>query len=241
MTDFTDHLRTDPDPVTPQELATFMRQLGAMLDAGVEVLRALRVATQQSGSPTLAAASQDVARLLGDGQEFHQALLTHPELFDPFCIEMARQGEHDGTLGRALLAVSDYLDHMPAPVPAAAALTSAPGLTTPPPPTAGVVLRTLGAGAVSLALLWGLSTAAPHLLPPEWLGPAAALAAGVCLLYGGSLLRGAAPSVPVQAVPEPPKLPPKSPERKQAETEAVVRNAVLEQDEARESAGLRES
>src|SRR3712207_1102793 len=103
--------QTSPDAVTTAELAQFTRQLGAMLAADVSVLRALSIASRHSGNDRLVAVAQDIALVLTDGREFHQAVSRHPELFDSFYVEMARQGEADGVLGQALLSVADYLDH----------------------------------------------------------------------------------------------------------------------------------
>src|SRR5436309_2546740 len=97
--------------IKPAELAVFTRQLGAMLEAGVNILRALRISSQYTGNAQLVDVAQAVSRYLGDGKEFHQAISRHPNVFDPFYVEMARQGEADGGLGPALLAVADYLDH----------------------------------------------------------------------------------------------------------------------------------
>src|SRR5690349_16195119 len=85
-------VEVEPTQVTATELASFTRQLGAMLDAGVNVLRALRIASQHTGNSALVEVARDVARRLEDGREFYQAIAPHPETFSPFFVEMARQG-----------------------------------------------------------------------------------------------------------------------------------------------------
>src|SRR5439155_2876761 len=99
--------------VSPEELERFTRQLGVLLSTGVDMLRALDVAAQQSGSARLVATARTIAALMTDGREFHTALARHPDLFSVFYVQMARQGEADGVLGEALLAVADYLAREP--------------------------------------------------------------------------------------------------------------------------------
>src|SRR5438105_12357877 len=151
--------------VTPAELASFTRQLGAVLDADVDVLRALRIASEHTGSAQLVEIARQLARYLEDGQELHQAIARLPGLFDPFYVEMTRQGEADGVLGKALLAVADYLDRL-------VDLAQRPngGLsvqsTAPPGSDAGVAaatMSTLGVLAFGAGGLWALAAARPRL------------------------------------------------------------------------------
>lgn len=215
--------------VTPADLATFTRQLGAMLDAGIDVLRALRIASEHSGHKVLIAASRDIRKGLEDGREFHDAIISHPDLFDAFYVEMARQGEKDGLLGRALLSVADYLDRL---AQSGASVASAGGASQSAAPPVLIILVILGVQALGAAVLWGIAAAQPEALPASWLPPLAALWAGVCLLSGAWVLyrlRHSQPEVPVAVVPPPAPLPPKSVPRKVAETEGIVRSALQEQ------------
>jgi len=142
------------------ELAQFTRQLGAMLQAGIDILRALEVASRQSGNPRLIQVSRDLRETLADGRLFADAAGRYPEIFSPFYIQMTRQGERDGVLGPALLSLADYLDQElqrgPASGGGGAAASS----------LASVLLllcglASLGAAAMVLAgqtLAWGAST-----------------------------------------------------------------------------------
>lgn len=227
---------TDESRVTTIELALFTRQLGAMLDQGVDVLRALRIASQHSRNPILISASKDIGERLSNGREFYEALGPYPQLFDPFYVEMARQGETDGLLGKALLSVADYLDQVSArsvtetAIPAAAAPTS-------PAAVAGLTMTILGVQALGAAALWAIATARPEILSLQWTGPLAAFWCAFCLLSGSWVLGNIRRNQPTPAAapPKPAPLPPKTTARKTAETEAVVRNALMEQDEEREA------
>jgi hypothetical protein len=223
--------------VRAADLATFTRQLGAMLDAGVDVLRALRIASEHSGNETLIAAARDIRLHLEDGREFHEAAASHPELFDAFFIEMARQGEKDGLLGRALLSVADYLDRV---AQSQGPLLAHPHPSSPTPLLA--VFTVLGVQALGAAGIWGLSTAQPEVLPMVWLGPLAALWVGVCLLSGAWVLaylrRHGARQYAAAARPAP--LPRRTAARQAAETEGIVRGA-LQEEEAEGQAAARVS
>lgn len=223
----------EPTGVTHPELASFTRQLGAMLHAGVNVLRALRIASQYSGNRALMDASVNVSRALEDGKEFHQAIARHPELFGPFYVEMARQGEIDGMLGQALLGVADYLDHLAAAeAPASEKQAVTQAVATTPSMVATTVMMTLGVLALGAAGVGAL--AAFQVLDERWLTPLAAAWAGVCLLAGGWLLRRVTPAMQPAPPPPTPVLPPKSPQRRAAETEGIVRSALQEQAEEEE-------
>ena len=220
--------------VTPADLATFTRQLGAMLDAGVDVLRALRIASEHTGNNALVLAARDIRMGLEDGREFHEAIIPHPELFDAFYVEMARQGEKDGLLGRALLSVADYLDRV-AQSGAATVTETAPPSNHPP---ILVILIILGVQALGAAVIWGFAAAQPEILPATWLPSLAALWVGVCLLSGAWVLyrlRHPKPAATVAKVAPPAPLPPKSTARKVAETEGIVRSALQEQQDEAES------
>jgi hypothetical protein len=245
-------LPPDPSAVKPSELASFTRQLGAMLDAGVSVLRALRIASQYSGSHRLIEVSTAIGRLLEEGSEFHETLAAYPEIFGPFYQEMARQGDLDGTLGKTLLAIADYLDrtaeaYAPESVaaPAQNPVAAAPPGSPPALHSTAITLLSLGAAAMVVTLTWAFSLMAPNLIDPGWLSPLCLFLVSVCLLSGGWALYsqgraegGAVPAAPTTPAPEPPRPPPKPPERIRAETEGVVRNALLEEEEeAEQSAG----
>lgn len=173
-------VRAVPTP----ELAKFTRQLGAMLDANVEVLRALRVSGQLTGNPRLLEATKEVGLRLEDGREFHRAITTCPDLFDPFYVEMARQGESDGQLGKALLSLADYLERISTPQQEPVIQTIHAG---PSAGVAGLTMATLGVLSIGAAVVWGMS--ATRWIPLEWTGPVAAFWSGVCLLGGAWLLR----------------------------------------------------
>src|SRR5882724_9093393 len=103
-------LEQEESRIAPTVMASFTRQLGLLLDSGVNVLRALPVASQHTHDPEFIELAHDLARRMEDGQEFHAAIAAHPDFFGAFYVELVRQGEKDGMLGKALLTVANYLD-----------------------------------------------------------------------------------------------------------------------------------
>ncbi len=214
-------------------LADFTRQLGAMVDVGVDILRALRVASQHTGDLTLQGVSTDLIRLLQDGRELHQAMARHPEVFGAFYVEIVRQGEVDGQLGTALLAVADYLERAHA---TGAKPGAAPG-TTMQTNLVAQTMTALGVMALGAAALWSLNSAG--LMDDRWLAPIGLAWAGFCLLGGAALVVRVRQSM--QPSPALPSLPPKSSDRKREEALGIARSTLMEQDEDQESKGLTES
>lgn len=207
--------------VDADDLALFLRPLGAMLASGLDIRRALRIAADHSGSERIQKIVPDLLLVLEDGRELYIAMQRHTDIFDGFCIEMARQGEADGQLGENLLSAADYLESIVLGAPASTA--GLPG--TGPRASSRTVLSTVGSALVGSGLL---------LLPIgwDWRGAAGAAAAAALLWSGGCFLFSAwfaGRRMPRSDIR--PKLPPKSRERREAETEGLVRNAVMEQAE----------
>lgn len=204
------------------ELSAFLRPLGSMLLVNVDIRRALKIAADHSGSAGLIEAAPQIRTLMEDGCELHVAMRRHPDLFDEFCIEMARQGERDGRLGEALIAAADYLDahELGQGAPGAAGGGSA----LPPVllfTTLGAAVG--GAGLLALPLAYGLAGAGGAL------AAAGAVWAGCCFLAAASAGSRARPPVDLAAG----LLPFRSRERRQDEADGVARVALAEQEEGR--------
>jgi hypothetical protein len=103
--------------ITSNELAVFCRQVGTMLLAGVDLLRALRVASEQSDSLRLHSVAQRIVRDLEAGRVMAWSLSRFPDLFSPFFVHMVRQGEAEGVLGEVLTTMAEYLEREQGPVP----------------------------------------------------------------------------------------------------------------------------
>ena len=203
--------------VREEELAVFTRQVGALLAAGVDILKALQAAAQHATHPQL----RSVAQLLGDdmanGLEFSSALARYPEVFSAFYVQMARQGEADGILGPTLLRIAEHLHSTSLAAPRADdGAAPAPGAASPE--LVATPMLSLGIGAVGGAALWALASATRG---QRWAGPLAVGWGGLCLVGGAlTLLKGGrgAPAAPL----EPRAAPLRIDNRGDAEVDAAV-------------------
>lgn len=162
------------------ELASFTRQLGAMLQSGVEILQALEIAARQPGNPRLEEVGRHLGVLMENGDTFAEAVTRIPDVFTPFYVQMARQGEADGVLGGALVSLADYLDQeiRQGPGGGGASGVAATGLVA-------ALLGTTGAAIMGAAGF----LAAGHILQWGAMGGPAALAwSGFMLVLGSGWL-----------------------------------------------------
>jgi hypothetical protein len=172
-------------PITAPELAVFCRQVGAMLVAGVDILRALQVAADQSGSERLQHVAAHLRGDLENGRLLNVALGRYPDLFSPFFVSMVRQGEREGVLGQVLTSLADYLDREHGGAPGHVDGPGAGGFDIDAAieklkPLIFWQMLTLGAIALGIAGLWWSHT--EGWLPTGSFGPDIALWTGLCIL-----------------------------------------------------------
>ena len=89
-------------PVKPQLLALWIRQVSVMLQAGIALAQALHSLLPKTGPKHYRVAME---RLLGDvenGYSLSQAMMRRPEFFSQFMIGSTRVGEHSGRLAETL-------------------------------------------------------------------------------------------------------------------------------------------
>jgi type IV pilus assembly protein PilC len=89
-----------------------VRNLGAMLSAGLSLARALSVLERQTTSLKLKAAVRDVASDVRRGDTLHQSLTKFPNLFSPLMIAMVRAGEEGGDLPASLATIADQMERI---------------------------------------------------------------------------------------------------------------------------------
>jgi hypothetical protein len=171
--------------ITSSELALFCRQLGAMMLAGVDVLRALKVAGEQTDSARLRSVSQRIGRDMAAGRVMAWSLSRFPDLFSPFFVHMVRQGEAEGVLGEVLTTMADYLEREQGPVPGHVHGPAGSGFDIDEAiaklkPLIFWQMLTLGVIAIGIgSLLW--ASEADWLLP-DTLGTTIAMWVGGCLM-----------------------------------------------------------
>ena len=88
------------------DLAAMARQLETMTAAGLSLLRAITVVSEQTGQPKLKRLLHEVAREVETGSALSDALARRPVEIPPIMISMIRAGETGGFLDIALDAVA---------------------------------------------------------------------------------------------------------------------------------------
>src|SRR5207249_1802466 len=79
--------------VKSKVLTTFTRQLATLVDAGLPLLRGLRVLEKQEKHPTLKEVIGKLAISIEGGSTFSEALAQHPKIFNKLYVNMVKAGE----------------------------------------------------------------------------------------------------------------------------------------------------
>ncbi|MFC1593845.1 type II secretion system F family protein [Candidatus Omnitrophota bacterium] len=91
-----------------KEIMVFSRQLAHLLRAGVPILRALHILSEQTNNTYFAAIIDDIAEKVKKGQTFSLSLKAYPKHFSSFYIAMIKAGEDSGGMDKALQRISEY-------------------------------------------------------------------------------------------------------------------------------------
>ncbi len=84
------------------------RQLSSLLKAGVPILRALAIISEQSDSVHLKQALSSIHRAVKEGAPFSAVLTRYPSIFPPLYVAMIRTGEDSGQLSQVLGRIAEY-------------------------------------------------------------------------------------------------------------------------------------
>ncbi len=96
--------------VKSKVLTTFTRQLATLVDAGLPLLRGLRVLEKQERNVTLKRILTDLAVSIEGGSTFSEGLAQHPRVFNKLFINMVRAGELGGVLEVVLNRLSEFME-----------------------------------------------------------------------------------------------------------------------------------
>ena len=91
-------------------LTTFTRQLATLVDAGLPLLRGLRVLEKQERNPTLKSIISDLALSIEGGSTFSEGLAQHPKVFNRLYVNMVKAGELGGVLEVVLTRLSEFME-----------------------------------------------------------------------------------------------------------------------------------
>ena len=96
--------------VSRKLLTTFTRQLSTLQDAGLPVLRSLRILEQQQKPGMLRIAIRLVAEDVEGGTTLSEAMAKHPKAFDRLYSNMVAAGEAGGVLDVILQRLADFME-----------------------------------------------------------------------------------------------------------------------------------
>src|SRR5205085_376770 len=96
--------------VSNKMLVTFTRQFSTLQDAGLPVLRSLRILERQMKPSVLKNALIDVVDDVESGSALSEALARHPKCFSRLYVNMVRAGEAGGALEIILQRLADFLE-----------------------------------------------------------------------------------------------------------------------------------
>jgi len=94
--------------VGAKTLTTFTRQLATLVDAGLPLLRGLRVLEKQERNATLKDIVGQLATSIEGGSTFSEALAQHPKVFNRLFVNMVKAGELGGVLEVVLKRLAEF-------------------------------------------------------------------------------------------------------------------------------------
>src|SRR6185295_3577190 len=96
--------------VKSKVLTAFTRQLATLVDAGLPLLRGLRVLEKQEKNPTLKSIIAELAISIEGGSTFSEGLAQHPKVFNRLYVNMVKAGELGGVLEVVLNRLSEFME-----------------------------------------------------------------------------------------------------------------------------------
>jgi type IV pilus assembly protein PilC len=94
------------------DLVIFSRQLATMINAGLPIVRALYILSEQTQNPKLNDVVVAVRKDVEAGLSLSESLEKHPKVFSRLYTEMVKAGETGGILDGVLLRLADQLERM---------------------------------------------------------------------------------------------------------------------------------
>lgn len=96
--------------VSTKLLTSFTRQLSTLMDAGLPILRSLRILEQQQKPGVLRVALRHVADDVEGGATLSEAMARNPKVFDRLYTNMIAAGETGGVLDVILQRLADFME-----------------------------------------------------------------------------------------------------------------------------------
>jgi type IV pilus assembly protein PilC len=97
-------------PIKLKDISIFARLMSTMINAGLPILRSLRIIVKQTENPHLAEILQEVAKMVEEGYSLSYAMGQHPKVFDSLITSLIRAGEESGSLDIVLQRIAKDLE-----------------------------------------------------------------------------------------------------------------------------------
>jgi type IV pilus assembly protein PilC len=94
--------------ISSKHLTTFTRQLSTLQDAGLPILRSLKILEGQAKPGILKNSLSDVVEDIESGSTLSEAMAKHPKAFDRLYCNMVKAGEAGGALEAILQRLADF-------------------------------------------------------------------------------------------------------------------------------------
>jgi type IV pilus assembly protein PilC len=91
-------------------LAVFTRQLATLIEAGMPLLRGLRILREQEESAALKKILDEIAERIEGGGSLSEALSAHPKVFNGLYVNMVKAGELSGALELTLRRLAEFME-----------------------------------------------------------------------------------------------------------------------------------
>ncbi|MEY2858094.1 MAG: hypothetical protein RLZZ74_2406 [Cyanobacteriota bacterium] len=98
--------------VTVKDKAVFSRQFSVMVNAGVAIIRALGILSDQAPNPKLKRALLGISAEVQQGTSLSESMKAYPECFNNLYVSMVEAGETGGVLDEVLMRLSKLLEDM---------------------------------------------------------------------------------------------------------------------------------
>jgi type IV pilus assembly protein PilC len=93
-----------------KDLSVMARQFATMINAGLSLLRALTILTEQTENPKLKTTLATVCKDIESGNALSVSLAKHKNVFPPLMINMVKAGEVGGFLDQAMMQVAENFE-----------------------------------------------------------------------------------------------------------------------------------
>ncbi|HEX5222845.1 MAG TPA: type II secretion system F family protein [Verrucomicrobiae bacterium] len=91
-------------------ITVLTRQMATLVEAGLPMLRGLKILEQQEGNRRLKRILAEVAESIEGGSQLSEALAQHPKIFNRLYINMVRAGEVGGALEITLKRLAEFME-----------------------------------------------------------------------------------------------------------------------------------